>query len=470
MIFGFFTAYYDFEENLIEKFDLMIYNYLRNGFFIDILASIPLNTIYNIKIHEIIINEKLIKISSIQKNFDSDNFLSTSVIQTFQFNKFAHTKIVILFRILKFLQFIKDNYVLKQMKEYLVFELRVNPTLLNIIFFYIYFLFISHILTCLYIYLATLDNINWLSYMNLKNESFETIYIASLYFNHLTIFSIGYGDIVSKNIYERIYNIILMIIGVMLYSFAVTSISTMIQIHDEKNKVFNEKIKYLSDISEKYNLKFSLYSKLKRQIYHEKTKDNHNKFQVFGNLPLSLRNKLIMMMHEDIVRSFKFFKYTENEEFIIESLLYFKPTKSVKEDILIKQGDYLEEIIFNKEGKLNLESFMHISEFQTTDEFNELLYRDRLESKKILVLRKNQYYGDYLMIQNEKSPVSVITKSKLSELYLMCRNNVLTLSKNFPDIFNEIYKKSSLFMKSIHEIYRRFNFTKKKKTFRSEKK
>jgi hypothetical protein len=56
------------------------------------------------------------------------------------------------------------------------------------------------------------------------------------------------------------------------------------------------------------------------------------------------------------------------------------------------------------------------------------------------------------MIEKEKSPVSVITKSKISELYLTGRNDEISLSTNFQEIFEDIYAKSSQNMDYINQL------------------
>lgn len=131
-----------------------------------------------------------------------------------------------------------------------------------------------------------------------------------------------------------------------------------------------------------------------------------------------------------------------NEEFIIESLIYFKPTKSDKDDILVKQMDYMEEIIFIISGKINLESFIKISEIHTCKVYIRIIKKDFMESKKILQLRKNEFYGNYLMVENLKSAFNMKTDSKISELYLISRDDVINLSSSYPEIFEIIHPNS----------------------------
>lgn len=58
-ISGFFTAYYDFEENLILSLDKIIVNYLENLFLLDLIDMIPFNSIYEINAYVLDLGKKL---------------------------------------------------------------------------------------------------------------------------------------------------------------------------------------------------------------------------------------------------------------------------------------------------------------------------------------------------------------------------------------------------------------------------
>ena len=59
-----------------------------------------------------------------------------------------------------------------------------------------------------------------------------TLYITSFYFTVTTIVTVGYGDIHAYNIGEKFVSILLMIIGVISFSFAAGSLSSIISNYD----------------------------------------------------------------------------------------------------------------------------------------------------------------------------------------------------------------------------------------------
>jgi hypothetical protein len=59
------------------------------------------------------------------------------------------------------------------------------------------------------------------------------LYVTSFYFTTTTILTVGYGDILAVNMSEKILCIILMIIGVISFSFATGSLSSIIANYDQ---------------------------------------------------------------------------------------------------------------------------------------------------------------------------------------------------------------------------------------------
>ena len=83
------------------------------------------------------------------------------------------------------------------------------------------FFILNHMLSCIWTFVATLSYPNWIVDQNLTDASDLDVYIAAFFFNLTTIYTIGYGNITSQNMHERVYNIIVMVVGIMLYSYII---------------------------------------------------------------------------------------------------------------------------------------------------------------------------------------------------------------------------------------------------------
>jgi len=459
LLTSFIIGFYDFEENYIINIYEIIFHYLRSYFFIDLLSGIPFNSLI---LFHMLTFDKSDKILTDQETFYqkfSNIERMNSWNDHFTYKSSSKGNIYRIFRTLKILKILSRNSFIVFFEKKLKLDYKKQEYRDRLLSFFLYFLLISHISTCIFIFLGSLDQHNWIFSQNLQSSSFADIYLTSLYFNHATIFTIGYGDVLSKNIYERLYNIFLMVVGIMMYSFAITSISNIIQQQDEKTKVYLKNMDYFKELSSNYKIKKNLEDKICRYFKYNKNSNKNDKNDLLKELPLSLRNELIVCMYKNIITSFVFFKNYDNLDFALMAIVSFKPISSLKDEILVIEGEFFEEIIFVKKGVLSLEVKIKLSDNKDIIRnkgknknkavLNDMLKNDEIQSLKILKIRDNEHFGDVLLFLNERSPLSVRTRSKTAELFLMNKNDLLALSDEFPQIFEEIYLKSSFNMDQI---------------------
>ena len=69
---------------------------------------------------------------------------------------------------------------------------------------------------------------NWIFDYDCVDVDDGSLYTSSFYFVVTTIMTVGYGDIVAQSISEKILCIMLMIIGVIAFSFATGALSSII--------------------------------------------------------------------------------------------------------------------------------------------------------------------------------------------------------------------------------------------------
>lgn len=101
------------------------------------------------------------------------------------------------------------------------------------------------------------------------------LYVTSFYFTVTTIVTVGYGDIHAYNTVERVISIFLMIIGVIAFSFATGSLSSILSNYDASQAKLKEKIATLNDIRTDYDIGPDLYDELRIAIKYDHSK-NYN--------------------------------------------------------------------------------------------------------------------------------------------------------------------------------------------------
>lgn len=419
-IINFFIGYYDFEENLILNKKKIAINYLLSNFTIDFFTSIPFSIIFS--------------------NYATTNSSYTGSYQT-SFVSFKILKMNKLTRLLKLFRLVRVLKLFKLLRKdhsphshhsgsvpfkvKFIEDLTINSTLKRFIKFFLYFLLFNHTSACIWIFIASLDHPNWISTANLTDVTNGDLYVCAIYFNFSTIFTIGYGDITSVSVVERGYNIVLMIFGVLLYSFAITSLSNIVSNIDAKEKKFHDNIEMLDEIKKKYAINDSLTHRLYKYLKYDLAVNRFDKKMILTELPTHLKNKLILNMYNSVLRNLKFFRKT-SEEFKYKAVVMLKQLKVFRGEHLIKSGDYLEELYLIKKGILQLE----------IDTFYGKI--------KILQLSKNEHFGEVYMTLNMKSPVDVRVKSKCVEIFYLVKTDFITLNEEFPTTIRNIVKKSWL--------------------------
>ena len=474
LISGFFRAYYNFEEVLIKRNVNICIHYLTGWFFLDLIEAIPIFTLLN---HNM---------KKSMKSFDR-----TSNMYDFGLNnKYFALTLIKMFKIFKAFNYNRfSNYIYKILDKINFFYEWKG------LFFSIFFTCSTlHFCTCFFVFLGKNEAQGWIVKNNLQDSRYINIYIASLYYQMTTFTTVGYGDISSTSYYEHIYGIFILIVGTCVYSWILAYISNYIKKNNEKYVDFENKMNVLNDIKLEYpNLKHDLYERIIRYLNYNKSEHKYNLKFILESLPSSLQNNLIIEIYKPIIMNFQFFKSFENSNFFVKIVTSLKPILSMKDDILIQEGDIIEDIIFIKKGVLTLEIIIDLNDpkksieshlemtgiesLQTIsyEKFNTLMnfntsntnYKPQFGKQicnnkymkkkelKIIDLRKNEHFGDILMILNEKSPVAVKVKSRKAELFFLQKTEATEISNRYSNIWKRIVNRSLHNMKQIKNLIRK---------------
>ena len=482
LIISFFRAYYNYDEILIKNILDMSCNYINNWFFLDFLSAIPFYFI-------IFLLEKKGRNIGFSRNVFSLAYFGVKIY------KFHY--LLILNKLLKIFKcFSNNNRALSKIIQFLFRNDRIEEK--SGIFLVIFILLsASNFGTCIFIFIGRNSYPSWMNAIHLDNRSFSSIYICSLYYLITTITTVGYGDIYGRTIPEILYQIILLMIGTCTYSYLISSVSNFIKKISEKSLIFENKLKILNDIKlTNPHMQEYLYDKILRFLRYKKNTEKNKQKVIINSLPYSLRNLLIIEMYKPIINNFIIFKGLENSNCIVQLVTAFKPIFAIKNDILIQEGDFIEEVIFVKTGIISLEIGIDLNNpkesiIQYLNENNEkdksfrqstygvlnftynsisttssflqnrktTIKNEKKEKNthylKVLDIRKNEHFGETLMFLNERSPLTAKVKSKKAELFFLKKEEVIKIFNAFPNIWNRINKKSLYNMKQIKIIVKK---------------
>jgi Ion channel len=85
-------------------------------------------------------------------------------------------------------------------------------------------------------------------YISTLNYLDGDMYTVSLYWVVQTIATVGYGDVSLINTNERCFALTIMIIGVLSFSYASGTLTSILMDLDFKNMIFNKRIKTLDNL------------------------------------------------------------------------------------------------------------------------------------------------------------------------------------------------------------------------------
>ena len=137
---------------------------------------------------------------------------------------------------------------------------------------------------------------------------------------------------------ERIFCICLMLIGVISYSFAISSFTSVLSTLDSKAAKLKAKLDILNAIREEYDMSFELYWKLKQSLYYDHSKDMTDKMTLLKELPGSLKISLSDLMYRKAVSNISFFD-SVSDHFMATVGPLLKPIKVLKGEYIYMEDD-----------------------------------------------------------------------------------------------------------------------------------
>ena len=195
-------------------------------------------------------------------------------------NKFVRmAKISKLYKLVKITKLIRMFKIIKKKKKIIktTFNIVKDGRGFDRLAFFILILFlVCHFFGCLWVFVGVTfqdDEIygdSWIESHNYSTtENIWDTYYTACYFTMQTLTTVGYGDINVVSINEKILCIFLQFIGVIFFSFASGSLTTIIANEDKHNALNREKTKTLNKILKEYKIPKDLYILLLTQLYYD---------------------------------------------------------------------------------------------------------------------------------------------------------------------------------------------------------
>jgi len=141
-----------------------------------------------------------------------------------------------------------------------------------------------------------------------------------------------------------------MLIGVISFSFATGSLSSIMQNYDQANAKLQERITILNRIYKEYYLPLDLYQKLKQAVKYDFNKDKNDINSFVSELPHKLKLEVSLYIHEATYKKIDAFR-SRSSAFIAWICPLLKPNEYPKDQYVFFEGDDVTNIFFLSGGK-----------------------------------------------------------------------------------------------------------------------
>lgn len=169
----------------------------------------------------------------------------------------------------KILRMVRIVKVKNKLARHLQDILKIGAGAERLFFLIIMFFVLSHVVTCIWygqplilimicrIFIGKYDETskdNWIYKSQSIDSPDSDLYIDAFYFTITTLVTVGYGDITAESQKEKVLCCILMIMGVISFSYMTGSLSSIIASYDTSEAQLKEKISTLKELASLYHL------------------------------------------------------------------------------------------------------------------------------------------------------------------------------------------------------------------------
>lgn len=261
--------------------------------------------------------------------------------------------------------------------------------------------------------------------------------------------TVGYGDIVAQSIGEKILCILLMIIGVIAFSFATGALSSIIQSQDMIEAKLNEKLSIVDQMHQEHKLSPDLYNRLVRLVKYDHMRQSKDAIKLMEELPHKLRFELSLEIHRKMYESINFFK-GKDRSFIVWIATVLRPMNVPECEYIYKEAEEISESKLPSSIDCGLVFFMV--------EGSAAYVLPRYNNKIYVMLERGEYFGHVDMaIEQDMLALDVrfttrdlknhnmvrrftVQAIENCDMFILRIDDVEKLKVEFPEIYKEIFQ------------------------------
>ena len=245
----------------------------------------------------------------------------------------------------------------------------ISPQLKNMITLFLQIFLTGHIVCCFWFFITTEtatgllnpddDSLpvlirTWVTQFKYDSWRVFDQYVASLYWSFATLFTIGYGDIHAVNVGERVYSILIMLVGSILFGAVISKITDVLDSRNiQKNEIVAKTEEFKEYLEERsYPTHLKVQAKEAYSYYLERRSTLSEK-GLLDILPRDLKIKVANLKYRKEIMNIALFNNAD-PAFLVQLVMHSSPYEMRAGQTIYGIDDVSEELSFLLRGCIKI--------------------------------------------------------------------------------------------------------------------
>lgn len=288
----------------------------------------------------------------------------------------------------------------------------VSKTILRISKLAFWVTVIAHVSGCFWALIASIedDPMSWTNVYEVDVDDVASVYLSGVYYSLATLTTVGYGDVSAHTNGERVFALLLMLVGAVVFAIVVGRMSALAQSMNRGSLLQQRVADDVQEMMRYRNLPRELRGRM-RQYYslHLEHKPFYDELGIMAELSPALRRDVVMFLNKDLIQKVPFLRDAD-QGFLSEISPLLKPVRAIPGDFIIIAGEVGRELYMLSEGEI------------------EVISR---EGNIIRILGAGSFFGEIALLEGCRRTVSVRARTNCHMLTLS-RDALNMHLKEFP--------------------------------------
>jgi hypothetical protein len=242
-------------------------------------------------------------------------------------------------------------------------------------------------------------------------------YVMGAYWAVTTLTTVGYGDISPVGEAARLYTMLVMMVGVIIYGLIIGNISNVMQQEKAHKTEQREKVVELAHFLKNYQIPMRLQEDIFNYYNHYVFEKNQKQSKIMDELPVELQAEVNDFVKVHMLRDVPLFK-NASQECLTDMVRCFKSKTLSPHEEIIRFGEVGDEMFFISHGVV------------------DILTKDNLSVAK---LRSGSFFGEVALIESVPRTATVRTVT-FTDILVLKKPDFMRVMKTDKDFRLDVEK------------------------------